>query len=510
MESYKKQIRPDYLNEASGLTPFYQYSPNHPDFSEIIKRKSAENIDRKALHEVICQQYQGLSISEKTRQNIELLKEDNTFTVTTGHQIVLFGGPLFTLYKVLTIIKLAENLKQEYPQYNFVPIFWIHTEDHDFEEINHFFVDFQHKHTYQGSFRGRVGAHLIDDSIKDLYPLINDERCKAAYQPGKKFAAAYRQFMNDWLGKYGIVMLDPDNAHLKPAFSGIISSEIKEQLSYHQVSTTSFHLTQAGYPAQISPREINLFYMKDDLRNRIEQHGEKFQVLDSELSFQYEEIANLAHQNPEFFSPNVSLRPLYQEMILPNLAYVGGWGELSYWLQLKGLFDKSKTNFPLLLPRMSATLFTKEEETLWRGMGFELEDIDRELHVLYRKYMPTVWEDHEFTSLSKSLAESFSALEQYVYNYSDTLPRSVVGQKVKTDRFLANMKKKMHRVMRDRHHKPFAQIHDLKQQIQPDRKKQERVLNAMAFKGISLERIAETVWNYVDPLDFSPRYIVLD
>ncbi len=505
----KRSIKKDYLEGFQALKDFYSYSLAEPDFRQIIDDKSKQSINRKALAEVLREQHASLSLSPLQQQHLELLEKENTFTITTGHQLVLFGGPLFTVYKILSTITLCQQLSERYPNFHFVPIFWIHTEDHDYEEINHYYTSFDVRHTYKGVFNGPVGSHRLTEDIDPIVPFHFPNPLTVAYTPGNSMAKAFRMFMHELFSDLGLLILNPDNPVLKSEFKPALLEELQAHMSQHLISHTSSNLNELGYPLQISPREINLFYMDSHIRNRIEQLNGHYHVLESSLSYSPREMWELVDHYPERFSPNVALRPLYQETILPNLAYIGGWGELSYWLQLKGVFNHYHINFPLLLPRMSATVFSAEEVSEWRELGFALEDIHESIHELNRKYMPHKWEDSEYTRLTDSVLESFEALDAYIQNFSETLPRSVRGQRAKTINYFIRLRKKIHKVVRHAYPKPFERIEALKQAIQPNRIMQERILSLAAFKDIQPLDFIKIIEPYCDPLDFSHKYIIL-
>ena len=511
MKTTTRNLKNDYLTGATSLREYYQYPISSPDFRQIIENKAKEDIDRKLLQEVIRDQYKGLPEFDLVNKHIDLLGKKNTFTVTTGHQLVMFGGPLFTTYKVLSTIKLAKDLSEQFPEYNVVPIFWIHTEDHDFEEINHFYTSFAEKRTYQGQFQSKVGNHILEESILDIAPEHFAENLKKCFRPGISLASAYREFMHQLFGPYGVVMLDADDARLKSRFSKVISEEIHNSVAFNQVNQTSSNLSTAGYKLQIAPREINLFYLDQDGRNRIVANDSGFEAVDRNIKWTTPEIDELISNHPEHISPNVSLRPLYQEFILPNLTYFGGWGELSYWLQLKGVFDHFNVNFPLLLPRMSATLFTREQMDAWTNMGFQPTDLSHSVHELYRKYMTNIWDSSEYQQLRQSITAEIEKLRAYTESQiAETLSRSVDAQKTKMTNFFGNFEKKIHRVIRSSNPAPFKEIDKVKNQIQPDRMVQERVLSLGAFANFQPEEIISAAWNNCSPLDFTHRYIILD
>jgi bacillithiol biosynthesis cysteine-adding enzyme BshC len=421
----------------------------------------------------------------------------------------LFGGPLFTVYKVLSIIQLADRLRQAHPEYHFVPLFWIHTEDHDFDEINHYYDAFDSVHRYAADVTGPVGRHVLTEEIRKVIPPHLEARFTRWYAPGNTMAEAFRGFMNEIFGEYGLVILDPDHAGLKRRFRDVMARELTDNLSHDLVAGTSDRLKEAGYDVQINPREINLFYLEDAGRNRIVANNGSFQVLHTDHRFDQQRLLDTVRDHPEYFSPNVSLRPLYQEVILPNLAYVGGWAEIAYWLQLKDVFDHYGVNFPLLLPRMMATVFRASELDAWQHLGFEAADIRKPLHELFRQFMPRVWDAQPLNEIAAKLLDDFGQLEQYIGQFSDTLPRSVVGQQVQTEKFLDNLEKKLHRVLRQLHAQPFREIESLTAAIYPEGKVQERVLSLAAFPELSPGEFVARVYPLVDVLNTEHCYIRL-
>lgn len=505
----KRNIKADYLAVDSALRPFYQYSPVEPDFQKIAADKSADAIDRELLASVIRGQYKGLEMGEAVEGNLKRLAQSDSFTITTGHQLVLFGGPMFTTYKVLTIIKLAKQLEEK--GINVVPIFWIHGEDHDFEEINHFYQDFGQKVNYQGDFQTEVGVHVLDKSIEELRPEALPAQLTKGYAEGVQMKDAYRAFFHELFKDYGLLMLDATDKRLKAVFADVMKQELLEQVAHDAVSATSKQLDIAGYAQQINAREINLFYLDQHGRNRIVQTGDYFELVDRELSFTKEEILSLLEESPEKFSPNVSMRPLYQEMILPNLAYVGGWGELSYWLQLKGLFEKVGVNFPLLLPRMSATLFTKAVANDWQNLGFALEEIKEPLHVLNEKYLPRVWDSSTFESYEKKILDLLDEMKDYVHeDVSPTLSRSSDALTAKTRKFLVNLHQKAGKIKRQKHNQPFSEIKALKQQVEPPRMVQERILSLSSFgREIAVDELIAFLYKACTPLRLDHQCLIL-
>ena len=355
----------DYLDQKESLKPFYNRFPTLENFEAQIQEKDQffTSAKRKILVEVLKDQYKALQTSEAVLGNIELLSNTKTFTVTTGHQLNLFTGPLYFLYKIVSTINLAKDLQKKYPDFNFVPIYWMATEDHDFEEINYFNLNgkkFKWNSTQKHAGKDAVG-NLNTEGLDEVYSLFSAEigggtnaealkkLFKKAYLEHSNLTDATRYLADELFKDYGLVILDGDDTRLKQEFLPYLEKEIFEQVSEKATEPLANKLKELGYTVQVNPREINLFYLKDGLRERIiEQEGRYF-VNETEISWSEEELRSELKQHPERFSPNVMTRPLYQEVILPNLCYIGGGGELAYWFELKDFFKAVNVPFPILI-----------------------------------------------------------------------------------------------------------------------------------------------------------------
>lgn len=341
----------DYVEGNPQLSPFYASPPTLEGFKKAIKAKDFSADYRKTLVEVLKEQYSTIDAPSKVRGNIEALLDGNTFTVTTGHQLNIFTGPLFYIYKLVATINLAKKLTETYPEYRFVPVYWMGTEDHDFEEINHLFIH-NKKYEWQTDQQGATGRFDTEGLEEVLNQLPGrTEVFKNALQKHKRLSDVVRDYVNQLFGNEGLVSIDADDARFKKEFLHVIKDELYNERSHLLVDQQSKALEKAGYKQQIQPRELNLFYLDDGLRSRIVKEEKGYTVVDTDIKFTVEEINELLETNPERFSPNVILRPVYQETILPNLGYVGGPSELGYWFQLKSVFDHFKLAFPVLMPR---------------------------------------------------------------------------------------------------------------------------------------------------------------
>src|SRR5919199_2606988 len=342
------QLFLDYLDQTDSLTPFYSRFPTLAAFKEQLKDKNFDQSKRRILVESLERQYEGIT----NKPDFSVLLQPNTFTVTTGHQLNIFTGPLYIVYKLITTIKLARQLQEAYPDYTFVPVYWMATEDHDFAEINHFSL-FGKNYAWQTEQRGAVGR-MNPQELQSLFGQIPEKLTlfEEAYLKQQTLADAVRYYINELFGAEGLVCLDADDAALKRVFAPIMRDELVHQHSGQLVQEQTELLANTGYKTVIAPRDINLFYLDEQLRERIERIEDgTYKIVHTKIRFSESELLAILDEHPERFSPNVVLRPLYQETILPNLAYIGGPSEVPYWLQLKKVFDHFQTPFPILMPR---------------------------------------------------------------------------------------------------------------------------------------------------------------
>jgi bacillithiol synthase len=379
---YFSKIITDYLDQAGALRPFYTHPVSIEGMRAALQARQQSPVDRQALVAALKEQYKavgdlhakGLSDKEGratslVQQNIDSLLDDNTFTVVTAHQPALFTGTLYFIYKILHTIRLAVSLKEQWPQYKFVPVFYMGSEDADLEELGKIYLD-NEKLVWDTRQKGAVGRmkptglEKILDRIegefsvgpfgKELVGLIKD-----AYGNSPDIQTATFRLIHSLFASYGLVVLIPDVASLKRSMIPVFEEDLLQQTPSTVVDRTIQELSK-HYKVQANPRPINLFYLKDDLRGRIERVGDVYKVHESSLVFTEREIIAELHQYPERFSPNVILRGLYQETILPNIAFIGGGGETAYWLELKNLFEHYKVPFPMLILRNSFLLIEQE------------------------------------------------------------------------------------------------------------------------------------------------------
>lgn len=471
----------DYLYHTNKFDDFIELAPTLENFKITLKKR--QEVNREALVSELLKQ--NINAHKKSIANIKLLQHENTFTVTTGHQICLLTGPLYSLYKIISTINLSIELATKYPEQNFVPVFWMATEDHDFEEINHLFLGGE-KITWNSQQKGPVGRFGTGDMTDFLTELksknqsdLTKKLCEF-YENSSNLAQAHQKVVNYLFGEHGLVIIDADSRVLKKEMIPIFAKEITEKKSEDAVNQLSDKLTTKGYKKQVTPREINLFYQENGLRERIVFEDEKYKILNTNIELTEQEILDKLNKTPEKFSPNVVMRPIYQEKILPNLGYIGGPGELAYWLQLKQAFEFYNIDYPLLVLRNSAVLIPSNVKRKMEDLPFVLpqyfENQD-ELNKLYLEKNTEIDFEPEITEIEKLFEITKAKASQIDF----TLEKTVIAELRRAQNSMKKIEKKALKAEKSNHTVALNRIEKIKQSFFPGGTFQERKSNIINF-----------------------------
>ena len=456
----------------------------------LLKKESFSQGKRAVLSRVLEEQHATSNLTEKQKRNLSYLKDENSFTVTTGHQLNLFSGPVFFVYKILQTIKLANFLNEKFHENKTVPVFWMATEDHDFEEINHFKTE-NHYYETKAKSGGAVGRIAVEDDffISQFEEEYKDSvfgtelilLMKKAYRKGNSLSQATRILVQELFAGYGLIIIDGDHAGLKKEITDVFRNELLHQNLFEKTKNTVGFLTEKYGKVQVNPREINLFYLSET-RNRIEFREDKFYVVDTEISFTKEEIIAELENHPEKFSPNALMRPVYQESILPNLVYVGGNAEIMYWLELKDYFNSIQVPFPVLVPRNSL-LFT-DEKTLNKAekIGLSLNDFFRDFAAVTKGIL---LENSEIMALlnhsEAALNQQFEEISAKAVTTDSSFGSLVDAEKTRQLKSFERMRKRLLRAEKIKQNEKLERLESLFLKIHPGKIWQERVFNFSVF-----------------------------
>ena len=480
----------DYVAGHEALAPLYSHLPTADGLQAAMATKSQHPIHRELLVSRLRAQYEGMELGEALEANLKALEGPNTFTITTGHQLCLFTGPLYFIYKIVTAINAARKLAAAHPDKHFVPVYWMASEDHDFAEINHAHV-FGQRLEWELDAAGPVGwlsTETLSPVLDALEELLGTRPnapetmalLRNAYSQAN-LAAATRTLVHQLFGQTGLVIIDGDDAQLKASFAPMMRKELLEQPAEPAVARNTEALQAVGYKGQVSPRNINLFWMEPGVRTRLVRTTSGFEAL-GHREFSSAELMQALESNPEQFSPNVVLRPLYQEFLLPNLAYVGGPGELAYWFQLKGVFDAFEVPFPVLLPRNFVMLLDGGVQKKLAKLEMEPQQLFGELEQLKKDYVNR----HADNGLSldaekQQLSAMYADIRTRAMAIDQTLKGAVEGEEQRQLKALEGLEKRLLKAEKQRHETALRQLEGIVHKLFPNNGLQERHDNVLPY-----------------------------
>lgn len=511
----------DYVTGQPDLQKFYKYPPSLDAFDRVIEEKSVQPLDRERLVEVLQSQYSGVTMNKKVSDNIAALSSESTFTITTAHQPVIGTGPLYMIIKILAAINLTEKLNEKYPEVKFVPIYWLGGEDHDFEEINHLHV-FGKRVSWEATAGGPVGRLSTDTMqawVGQLSEILGDhpnaaswmQLIKESYLQHATLGEATFHIMHQLFQHYGLVIIQPDDTRFKKLFIPVMEEELLAPKSADLVAQKVEALEGLGYHGQAHAREINLFYLQNNLRSRIVFNAQmdRYEVIDTGIRWSKDDLIAELHSHPARFSPNVILRPLYQETILPNLAYVGGGGELAYWMQYESLFEYYKVNFPMLVLRNSVMWLDKGASKKRHQTGMTLHDLFRDVEEVIKEYVRENARDElSLAAQKQAMRNMFTEVEKMASAIDPTLEKTVKGEAQKTINSLEKLEAKLLKAEKHKFDTALNQIRWVHDRLFPNGTLQERHDNIAMYWQKHGERCIHILKEGIRPLE--EQFVIIE
>jgi bacillithiol biosynthesis cysteine-adding enzyme BshC len=498
----------DYIEHFDRVSQFFNGDfRSSKDWKRILKSVSNRKIERSRIANILNAQNRDFHCGVKTLANIDLLRQEDTVAVVTGQQVGLCSGPLYTLYKTITILKLAESLKRDYPEYNFVPVFWLEGEDHDYAEVSTTYIlnksnDVQ-KITYdiveEASSKnlGAVGSLQLKENIDVLFDslassLLETEYSekvlsffRKAYSPKMSFNQAFTFLLNDLLLDSGLIFLNPNDKEMKKLLSPLFVKEIEQTPRNCQLVIEQSDEVERGYHAQVKPQPVNLFLFHESGRYLIEPRGELFTLKGfPKVKFTKEELLQLARETPELFSPNVVLRPLCQDTLLPTAAYIAGPSEIAYFAQLKRIYEHNNLPMPLLYPRASVTLVEERVQKICARYNFQPPDLIHDRQRVKEKVLQQIAEinlDEIFSATIGTVEASMNTLGEYLERIDPTVRASSEKTREKILQHLNVLRAKGNDAQEKLHETAIRQIEKSIASVYPNDHLQERSLNVLYY-----------------------------
>lgn len=508
---YFTEIVNGYLQGDTRLAPFFRYTPDWNGLEKALKEREIFPVDRELLAAVLKSQYENCAPVAAVSQNIDKLAMKNTFTVTTAHQPNLLTGPLYFIYKCLHAIQLAQQLQNRFPHHNFVPVYYMGSEDADLEEIGQLNVG-GIKMEWKTRQTGAVGRMKVDQALLDIIVSIEGQigvekwgkeltlLWRSCFVKGRSIADATRELVHSLMGQYGLVVLDADHTRLKQTFVPLLLKELTTQFS-HRAVTDSISQLSRFFKVQAAGREINLFYLINDRRERIERLGDDFIVPALQLRFTPDEMEKELNDHPDRFSPNVILRGVLQESLLPNIAFIGGGGELAYWLELLPVFQAAGCFFPVLLLRNSFLLMTEQQASKWKQTGFVTSDLftpSESLHsqLVKREAKIPLQVEHEkeqLLAVYKDIRSKAAAVDPTLLAHVEALEKAAIEK-------LDALEQKMLRAEKRKHAESLYRTRLIKDQLFPGGNLQERTDNMALWYAHFGQQWIQSILDHSEPI----------
>ncbi|RPH37891.1 bacillithiol biosynthesis cysteine-adding enzyme BshC, partial [bacterium] len=391
----------DYLQNSPDTRPYFRHHFKDADgYQAVMEQIAAHEPDRRTVGEVLREENSAFSSDPQTFENIALLEKPGTYAVVTGQQVGLFGGPLYTVFKTITALKLARSLKARYPDKNFVPVFWVEGEDHDFAEMNGVTVldpdgkpvtvEYLPGGAVPERNLGAVGEIVFDGTLEQTLEALRAalqkteytdslmQRLRDCYAPGRTFNQAFVAWMNSLFKEQGLVFISPNHPRLKGLLSPTFVKELTEFPAVSQLVIGQSAELEHKYHAQIKTKSINLFMFHKGGRYLIEPREHDFSLKGTRHFLSTEEMIRIARENPSQLSPNVVLRPIAQDTLLPTITYIAGPSEIAYHAQLHPVYDDVGVVQPIIYPRASASFREERVKRITEKYGIEVVDFFRD------------------------------------------------------------------------------------------------------------------------------------
>jgi bacillithiol synthase len=497
----------DYINNYSRVNNYFPSDfRNLKDWRSKLEEVTSRKLDRSKLTQILLNQNRDNQCGVKTLANIDLLLHDNTVAIVTGQQVGLFTGPLYTLFKTITTIKLAAQLSEQHKDFNFVPVFWLENEDHDFAEASSTSILNASNEILELKYHdpmrmpdknyGAVGTVQIGDSMKDVFDALKAglvsteftpkilELFERAYQKGMTFNRSFVFLLNELLEDSGLIFFNPHDAELKKMLAPVFKDEITNSPASCQLVISQSELLEQHYHAQVKPRPVNLFMFHQNGRYAIEPNTEGYFLKGTRKSFSKEELLALVQSDPSVFSPNVVLRPICQDFLLPTLAYVGGPSEIAYFAQFNSLYKHFNIPEPILYPRASATILEERVQKVLTKFHLKADEFFADIEKIKSRVADSISDfkvEELFTNTMGTVSESITSLKDGLEVIDPTLVPAMENTLSKMQQALTILKDKTINAQKRQHEISLRQLDKISTNLFPHSNLQEREINILYF-----------------------------
>lgn len=485
----------DYSDWNESIQPFFEFNP----FRLSDYKRRSQNLrfdtDRKDVVSSLTEFNLKYGANDQTLKKIKKLENDDVFTVVTGQQVTLFGGPLFTVYKIVTAISIADKLTKELGKM-VIPVFWMADEDHDFDEVSSISITdgdvyAEYKLNQEDSKENRVVEKKLNAEIKEIRGKIRDvlpqtdftddlwQLVDQCYKSGETYGSSFGRLILKLFGKHGLILAGSNHDSIKKLIIEPLISSVKDADVHQKIlQATSEALTKKKYHTQVTVQSSNLFFIgADGSREKLQNSGEKWFIDGNEQFWSSDELSSKIETTPDKFSPNVFLRPVIQNHILPVISYVAGPGEIAYYAQMRSYHHQFDVEMPVITPRFSATLIESSIDRVIGKLPFHIHDYygrieDLEKDFLKQSDSPDV--ESIFKGWKSSIMDHSIGPISKVSEIDPTLKKSADKTVNQFFTELDKLKGKLYRSIKESEKVQLQRIQRVQNNLYPNRNLQER------------------------------------
>ncbi len=526
----------DYLYRFDNVKEFYNNNfRNKEKFSDLFNSISNSKKDKQFhISPIIKNQYSDFqTASAKTIKNIDSLDNPKTIAIVTGQQVGILGGPLYTVYKILTAVRLSNQLNERFNEYKFAPVFWLEGDDHDFNEVRSINIFDNDNQVINIGYKSEieaddaklsVGNINFDEAINDFMASLDntlrqsdfkDELLKKLndfYAPAKSFKQSFKELIFWLFDEYGLVIFDPQDIAIKNILKPIFKKEVNDfQQHTKRLIQVSAELEEL-YHAQVKVKPVNLFYHTDDGRYSVEPVDEIFKLRRKRKQFTKEEILNEIEEHPERFSANVLLRPICQDYLLPTGFYIAGPSEIAYFAQINPLYDFYKIQAPVIYPRTSVTLIEINVNAALDKYDLTLKDIFSELNELKHKVIADLSDNNinnSFVNAENEIELIFDRIKENLFAIDKTLVDSSAKYKEKVFSVFNELKNKAVKAQENKHETTVRQLTRISHLLYPNDNLQEREINFTYFYNKYGSELIKKIYDEMSINEFEHQIIIV-
>lgn len=529
------QLFLDYLYNFENVSRFYKSDfrkkENYNEIFELVS--SSPHPYRNKISRILKEEYSALNPSDKTFKNINSLESANTLAVVTGQQLGILGGPLYTFYKIITAIKLADELNDRYDGYNFVPVFWLEGDDNDFNEVRWIKVIDDNNEIREIAYgdpaqeedpKQSVGFVKFDERITDFFNEVKNAlrqteftetvlaRLQDFYSNGKSFKDAFKELIFWLFDSYGLIIFDPQNPEIKKCLTPVFTKEILDFRRHTEALVSVSANLDDSYHAQVKVKPVNLFYNFDNARFSIEPVENEFRLKRKRKSFSQNELLKLIEETPEAFSPNVLLRPICQDFLLPTAFYIAGPAEISYFAQVTPLYEMFNLVPPVIYPRASVTLLEKAIQKTIDKYNLNFTDLFKDPDVLKTRVLNSLTTnspDDVFKDAANEIELAFDHLKEKLFEIDQTIADASSKYRQKALSYLDELKAKADESRKKKHEITLRQLDKVSVSTYPNSNLQERELNFFYFANKYDIELLKRFFNEIEINKFEHQVIEL-